>query len=77
METAMQSIKDTYQRITDTIVEQLETGKKPWIRLGRGYARRSAIIPRRTAGEAYRGINVIMLWVTGQTFGHEQRRVYP
>jgi antirestriction protein ArdC len=29
---AMQSIKDTYQRITDTIVEQLEAGTKPWIR---------------------------------------------
>lgn len=31
-ETAMQSIKDTYQRITDTIIEQLEAGTKPWIR---------------------------------------------
>jgi len=30
----MQSIKDTYQRITDTIIEQLEAGPKPWIRPG-------------------------------------------
>lgn len=32
METVMQSINDTYQRITDTIVKQLEAGTKPWIR---------------------------------------------
>ena len=31
-ETAMQSIKDTYLRITDAIIEQLEAGAKPWIR---------------------------------------------
>ncbi|CAN7752989.1 ArdC family protein [Mesorhizobium sp. LjNodule214] len=68
----MQSIKDTYQRITDTIVEQLVAGTKPWIRPWRGNARRSAIIPRRATGEAYRGINVIMLWVAGQTFGYEE-----
>ena len=43
METAMQSIMDTYQRITDTIVEQLEAGTKPWIRPWRGNARRSAV----------------------------------
>jgi antirestriction protein ArdC len=72
METAMQSIKDTYQRITDTIVEQLEVGTKPWIRPWRGNTRRSSIIPRRATGEAYRGINVIMLWVAGQMFGYEE-----
>ncbi|RUX68570.1 DUF1738 domain-containing protein, partial [Mesorhizobium sp. M2A.F.Ca.ET.040.01.1.1] len=39
----MQSIKDTYQRITDTIVEQLEAGTKPWIRPWRGSVRHSHI----------------------------------
>ncbi|RUW82037.1 DUF1738 domain-containing protein, partial [Mesorhizobium sp. M8A.F.Ca.ET.023.01.1.1] len=67
----MQSIKDTYQRITDTIVEQLEAGTKPWIRPWRGNARRS-LAPRRATGEAYRGINVLMLWVAGQMFGYEE-----
>jgi antirestriction protein ArdC len=71
METAMQSIKDTYQRITDTIVEQLEAGTKPWIRPWRGSVRHSRI-PRRATGEAYRGINVLMLWVSGQMFGYEE-----
>lgn len=67
----MQSIKDNYQRITDTIVEQLEAGTKPWIRPWRGNARRS-LTPRRATGEAYRGINVLMLWVAGQMFGYEE-----
>ena len=42
----MQSVKDTYQRITDTIIQQLEAGTKPWIRHGAetaaGRLRRSA-----------------------------------
>ncbi|TIS62314.1 zincin-like metallopeptidase domain-containing protein [Mesorhizobium sp.] len=67
----MQSLKDTYQRITDTIVEQLEAGAKPWIRPWRGSVRHSRI-PRRATGEAYRGINVLMLWVSGQMFGYEE-----
>ncbi|WP_292191577.1 ArdC-like ssDNA-binding domain-containing protein, partial [Mesorhizobium sp.] len=67
----MQSIKDTYQRITDTIVEQLEAGTKPWIRPWRDSVRNS-LIPRRATGEAYRGINVLMLWVSSQMFGYEE-----
>ena len=67
----MQSIKDTYQRITDTIVEQLEAGTKPWIRPWRGMSD-TRVIPRRATGEAYRGINVLMLWVSGQMFGYEE-----
>lgn len=67
----MQNIKDTYQRITDTIIEQLEEGTKPWIRPWRGNARGS-IIPRRATGEAYRGINVLMLWLSSQMCGYEE-----
>ncbi|KAB1082592.1 DUF1738 domain-containing protein [Neorhizobium galegae] len=67
----MQSIKDTYQRITDTIVEQLEAGTKPWVRPWRGNVR-SSLIPRRATGDAYRGINVLMLWISGQMFGYEE-----
>lgn len=41
----MQSIKDTYQRITDTIIEQLEAGTKPWIRPWRGNSRGFLVPP--------------------------------
>jgi antirestriction protein ArdC len=29
-------------------------------------------MPRRATGEAYRGINVLMLWISGQMFGYEE-----
>ncbi len=67
----MQSINDTYQRITDTIVKQLEAGTKPWIRPWRNDIRCS-LTPRRATGEAYRGINVLMLWISSQIFGYEE-----
>lgn len=72
METVMQSINDTYQRITDTIVKQLEAGTKPWIRPWRNDIRCS-LTPRRATGEAYRGINVLMLWISSQIFGYEEK----
>lgn len=62
---------DTYQRITDAIIEQLEAGTKPWIRPWRSNSRGS-LIPRRASGEAYRGINVLMLWLSGQLSGYDQ-----
>lgn len=67
----MQSVKDTYQRITDTIIQQLEVGTKPWILPWRGNVRRSAT-PLRASGEAYRGINVVMLWLSGQLAGYDE-----
>lgn len=67
----MQSIKDTYQRITDAIIEQLEAGSKPWIRPWRGNSRGS-LVPRRATGEAYRGLNVLMLWLTSELAGYEE-----
>ena len=67
----MQNIKDTYQRITDAVIEQLEAGTKPWIRPWRGNSRGS-LVPRRVNGEAYRGINVLMLWLTSEIAGYEE-----
>ena len=66
----MTGTKDTYQRITDTIVAQLEAGTKPWIRPWRG--KTNGIVPRRSTGETYRGINVIMLWIASQVAGYEE-----
>ncbi|WP_234838314.1 ArdC-like ssDNA-binding domain-containing protein [Sinorhizobium medicae] len=67
----MQSIEDAYQRITDAIIEQLEAGTKPWIRPWRGNSRGS-LVPRRATGEAYRGINVLMLWLASELAGYEE-----
>ncbi len=67
----MQNIKDTYQRIKDAVIEQLEAGTKPWIRPWRGNSRGS-LVPRRAAGEAYRGINLLMLWLASELAGYEE-----
>lgn len=67
----MLNIKDTYQRITDAVIEQLEAGTKPWIRPWRGNSRGS-LVPRRVTGEAYRGINVLMLWLASELAGYEE-----
>lgn len=67
----MQNIKDTYQRITDAVIEQLEAGTKPWIRPWRGNSRGS-LVPRRVTGEVYRGINVLMLWLASERAGYEE-----
>ncbi|MCP1201063.1 ArdC family protein [Notoacmeibacter sp. MSK16QG-6] len=68
----MTATNDTYQRITDMVVEQLEAGTKPWIRPWVGTGRAGAIMPRRANGEQYRGINVLMLWIASQMIGYQQ-----
>ena len=60
--------KDIYARVTDTIVAQLEKGVRPWHQpwIGGDAINR----PLRHNGEAYRGINVLMLWGTAVERGY-------
>lgn len=54
---------DIYQRVTDSIVRQLETGVQPWFQPWQAAHPAGAITrPLRTNGAAYQGINVVMLW---------------
>lgn len=66
----MSDIKDTYQRITDKIVEQLEVGVRPWIQEWRPVSASVPATPLRSTGHPYRGINTIMLWLARRTFGY-------
>lgn len=53
-------MRDLYQKVTDQIVAQLETGTAPWIKSWQtgGFA-----IPRNaTTNKPYRGINILLLW---------------
>ena len=57
-----------YQSVTDSIVAQLEQGnltpwKCPWQKTGNGF-------PLRHNGIAYRGVNVLLLWMTSQAKGY-------
>jgi antirestriction protein ArdC len=52
--------KDLYSEITNQIIADLEKGIRPWMRPwddGGGPG-----LPLRSNGEAYRGINVLLLW---------------
>jgi antirestriction protein ArdC len=63
--------RDVYQEITDQIVGQLETGARPWHRPWSGdhLADRIAT-PLRHNGLAYRGINILTLWLTASLRGY-------
>jgi antirestriction protein ArdC len=66
---------DTYQRITDMIIDALEAGTRPWVKPwndrdpGTGLPR-----PLRAGGEPYRGINILLLWIACATHGFQQGR---
>lgn len=62
--------KDLYQTVTDTIIKDLEFGIRPWLQPwivgGEGGQLNR---PLRANGEAYRGINVLMLWCSAAENG--------
>lgn len=54
---------DVYTRVTDTIVAELEAGVRPWTKPWSAEHLASRISrPLRSTGQAYSGINVILLW---------------
>lgn len=55
--------RDIHARITDRIVADLENGVRPWIKpwSARNMARRVSR-PLRYNGQAYTGLNVLLLW---------------
>ena len=58
-----------YDHVTQTIIAQMEAGtvpwRKPWTGSKAGFA-----MPLRVTGEAYRGINVLMLWMAAHVGGY-------
>lgn len=56
---------DIYTRITNQIVAALETGVKPWTQPSNASHAAGAVSrPLRHNGQAYSGINVLMLWAS-------------
>jgi antirestriction protein ArdC len=54
---------DVYARITDRIVADLEKGVRPWVQpWNAGHAGQRITRPLRHNGEAYTGMNVLLLW---------------
>jgi antirestriction protein ArdC len=59
---------DIYQHVTTQIIEAMEAGVSPWRAPWSG-ADQAALFPLRSSGEAYRGINVLMLWLAAHVNG--------
>jgi len=54
---------DLYTRVTNRIVSDLEQGVRPWLKpWNAGNAEGRITRPLRHTGEAYQGINILLLW---------------
>jgi antirestriction protein ArdC len=59
----LQSKQDLYSRVTQAILADLESGVRPWTKPWSAEHLAGRISrPLRATGEAYRGINVLLLW---------------
>jgi antirestriction protein ArdC len=57
--------RDIHQQVTDTIIRQLESGTVPWHQPWNGGPERLLSIPKNfNTGKKYRGINILLLWVS-------------
>jgi antirestriction protein ArdC len=62
--------KDVYSRITDQIIAQLEKGVRPWAKPWNAeHAAGRITRSLRHNGEAYRGINILSLWMSAELQG--------
>lgn len=64
---------DIHQHVTDTIIAQIEAGTPPWRKPWTG-STGGACLPVRHNGEAYKGINILMLWATAHMRGLTSER---
>lgn len=63
--------KDIYQAVTDQIVSELEKGVRPWHQpWSASHMDGRVALPLRHNGIAYRGVNVITLWMTALAKGY-------
>lgn len=60
---------NVYDYVTQTIIAAIEAGTGPWEKSWTGAVQQLGM-PLRANGEAYRGINVLMLWVEAHLKGH-------
>lgn len=61
---------DIYTRVTARIVEELERGVRPWLKPWNAeHAAGRITRPLRHNGQAYKGINILMLWASAELSG--------
>lgn len=58
---------DLHEKITNTILQQLEQGTRPWIKPWNGQNTVPFALPKNgTTGNHYRGINIPLLWIAAE-----------
>lgn len=63
--------QDVYSRVTDKIIADLEQGVRPWMKPWNAeHAAGRITKPLRHNGQAYNGINILMLWSAAVTEGY-------
>lgn len=62
--------RDLYAEVTRRIVEAIERGVRPWSRPWTRSQAAAGMLPRRHTGEAYRGVNVLLLWAAAMERGY-------
>jgi len=65
---------DVYQTVTDAIVRQLEAGVRPWSKPWTSTGSGLPVMPLRSCGTPYRGINVLLLWGAAEDRGYQAQR---
>jgi antirestriction protein ArdC len=61
---------DVYSRVTNSIIEQLERGVRPWFKPWNAENAAGRITrPLRHDGKPYNGINILMLWASAEDQG--------
>ena len=64
---------DIYQTVTDSIINMLESGVRPWAPGHNAKDCGLPVIPTRACGTAYRGINVALLWGAAEMKGYRHQ----
>jgi len=64
---------DVYSHVTNQIIAQVEAGTPPWRKPWTGGGA-SVSLPERFNGEAYRGINILILWATAMAKDYSSAR---
>jgi N-terminal domain of anti-restriction factor ArdC len=63
--------RDIYQSISDQIVAELEQGVRPWQKpWSATHMDGSVVLPLRHNGVAYRGVNILTLWMASMAKGY-------
>lgn len=65
---------DLYQTVTDSIIEALEAGVKPWVCPWERVAGMSGLPANYATGTAYSGMNIMLLWCSAAKQGFSDSR---